>query len=64
MKQTSKKSLKIGCEASYNKAKKTLYTKEQVKEAMFKVYVECQNRKNYFEVQDKIIQSIKQPKKD
>ena len=42
----------------------TLYTEEQVKEAMFKVYVECENRNNYFEVQDEIIQSLKQPKKD
>ena len=48
--------------AGYNKAKETLYTEEQVREAMFKVYVECENRNNYFEVQDEIIQSLKQSK--
>jgi hypothetical protein len=42
----------------------TLHTEEQVKQAMFETYLECENGNNFFNVQDKIIQSLKQHKKD
>ena len=45
-------------------AKEDLFTEKQVRQAMFETYVECENGNNFFNVQDKIIQLIKQPKKD
>jgi hypothetical protein len=43
---------------------KRMYSGEQVRQAMFEAYVECENGNNFFNVQDKIIQSLKQHKKD
>jgi hypothetical protein len=43
-------------------AKEDLFTEKQVRQAMFEAYVECENGNNFFNVQDKIIQSLKQPK--
>ena len=43
-------------------AKEDLFTEKQVRQAMFEAYVECENGNNFFNVQDKIIQSLKQSK--
>jgi hypothetical protein len=64
MAESSRPDMVIGYVEGYNKAKEDLFTEKQVRQAMFETYVECENGNNFFNVQDKIIQSIKQPKKD
>ena len=64
MAESSRPDMVIGYVEGYNKAKEDLFTEEQVRKAMFEAYVECENGNNFFNVQDKIIQSLKQPKKD
>jgi hypothetical protein len=43
-------------------AKEDLFTEKQVRQAMFEAYVECENGNNFFNAQDKIIQSLKKKK--
>jgi hypothetical protein len=62
MAESSRPDMVIGYVEGYNKAKEDLFTEEEVKQAMFEAYVECENGNNFFNVQDKIIQSLKQSK--
>jgi hypothetical protein len=64
MAESSRPDMVIGYVEGYNKAKEDLFTEEQVRQSMFEAYVECENGNNFFNVRDKIIQSIKQLKKD
>jgi hypothetical protein len=55
--------IRAGFKAGYNKAKETLYTKEQVWQAAFDAYIKA-NNESYELTPSDIIQSLKQSKKD